>query len=161
VSSSSASLPWHAGNHGSWRGALSPLPPAGSCSMPATTVVGGVRCHPFRQLTLLSSVNLAYITRGPSAAGAVHRRSGQLLRCTAPSVVVVVSWCQFTTGGPSVSMSWCRAPSRAHDQMVVNCLAVAVLSCSCALSDGRSGLSFVSHSPKSLSRQAPALYRRG
>jgi hypothetical protein len=26
--------------------------------------------------------------------------------------------CQFTTDGPSVSMSWCRAPSGAHDQMV-------------------------------------------
>jgi hypothetical protein len=45
---------------------------------------------------------------------------------------------QFTTDGPSVSMSWCRAPSGAHGQIVVNCLTVAVLSCSCALSDERS-----------------------
>jgi hypothetical protein len=51
---------------------------------------------------------------------------------------------QFTTDGPSVSMSWCRAPPGAHDQIVVNCLTVVVLSCSCALSDERSGLSFVS-----------------
>jgi hypothetical protein len=58
---------------------------------------------------------------------------------------------QFTTDGPSVSMSWCRAPSGAHDQIVINCLTVAVLSCSCALSDERSGLSFVSRSPKSWS----------
>jgi hypothetical protein len=57
----------------------------------------------------------------------------------------------FATDGRSVSMSWCRAPSGAHDQMVVNCLTVAVLSCSCALSEERSGLSFVSHSPKYLS----------
>jgi hypothetical protein len=49
---------------------------------------------------------------------------------------------QFTTDGQSVSASWCRAPSGAHDQIVVNCLTVAVLSCSCALSDERSGLSF-------------------
>jgi hypothetical protein len=53
--------------------------------------------------------------------------------------------------GPSVSMSWCRAPSGAHDQIVINCLTVAVPSRSCALSDERSGLSFVSHSPKSWS----------
>jgi hypothetical protein len=58
---------------------------------------------------------------------------------------------QFTTGGPSVSMSWCRAQSGAQDQTIVNCLTVAVLSCLCALSDERSGLSFVSHSPKSWS----------
>jgi hypothetical protein len=66
---------------------------------------------------------------------------------TTPAVVS----CQFTTDGPSVSMSWCRAPSGAHDQMVVNCLTVAVLSCSCSLSEERLGLSFASHSPKSLS----------
>jgi hypothetical protein len=50
---------------------------------------------------------------------------------------------QFTTDGPSISMSWFR--------IVVNCLKVVVLSCSCALSDERSGLSFVSHSTKSWS----------
>jgi hypothetical protein len=55
------------------------------------------------------------------------------------------------TDGRSVSMSWCQAPSGAHDQMVVNCLAVTVLSYSGSLSDERSGLPFVSHSPKSLS----------
>jgi hypothetical protein len=55
----------------------------------------------------------------------------------------------FATDGRSVSTSWCRAPSGVHDQMVVNCLTVAVLSCSCALSDERSGLSPVSHSPMS------------
>jgi hypothetical protein len=59
-------------------------------------------------------------------------------------VVLVYDW-------RSVLVSWCRAPSRAHDQIVVNCLTVAVLSCSCALSEERSGLSFVSHSPKSWS----------
>jgi hypothetical protein len=31
--------------------------------------------------------------------------------------------------------------------IVVNCLTVAIMSCLCALSDERSGLSFVSHSP--------------
>jgi hypothetical protein len=36
---------------------------------------------------------------------------------------------QFTTDSPSVCMSWCRAPSGAHDQIVINCLTVAVLSC--------------------------------
>jgi hypothetical protein len=41
-------------------------------------------------------------------------------------------------------MSWCRATSGAHDQIVANCVTVAVLSCLCALSDERSGLSFVS-----------------
>jgi hypothetical protein len=60
-------------------------------------------------------------------------------------LVSTVAWCpsQFTTDGPSVSTSWCRVLSGAHDQIVVNCLTVAVLSCSCALSDERSGLSFV------------------
>jgi hypothetical protein len=57
----------------------------------------------------------------------------------------------FATDGQSVSMSWCRAPSGAHDQMVVNCLTVTVLSCSCVLSDERSDLSFVGHSLISLS----------
>jgi hypothetical protein len=47
--------------------------------------------------------------------------------------------------GQSV-MSWCLAPSGAHDQMFVNCLTITVLSHSCAVSDERSGLSFVSHS---------------
>jgi hypothetical protein len=48
-------------------------------------------------------------------------------------------------------MSWYQAPSEAHDQMFVNCLTVTVLSHSGALSDERSGLSFVGHSLKSLS----------
>jgi hypothetical protein len=48
-------------------------------------------------------------------------------------------------------VSWYRAPSGAHDQIVVNCLTFAVLSCSCALSDERSGLYFVSHNPKTSS----------
>jgi hypothetical protein len=43
-------------------------------------------------------------------------------------------------------MSWCRAPSGAHDQIFVNSLPVTVLSCSRALSDERSCLSLVSHS---------------
>jgi hypothetical protein len=64
---------------------------------------------------------------------------------------LVPSPSQFTTDGPSVSVSWCRAPSGAHDQIVVNCLTVAVLCCFCAISDERSGLSFVSHSPQSWS----------
>jgi hypothetical protein len=42
-------------------------------------------------------------------------------------------------------MSWCRAQSGAYDQISVDCLTVAVLSHSCALSDERSVLSFVSH----------------
>jgi hypothetical protein len=33
------------------------------------------------------------------------------------------------TDGRSVSVSWCRAPSKALDQMFVNCLTVTVLSC--------------------------------
>jgi hypothetical protein len=64
-----------------------------------------------------------------------------------PLSLVVLS-CKFMTDGPSVSMSWCRAPSGAHDQMVVNCLTVVVLSWSWPLSEEMSGLSFVSHSPK-------------
>jgi hypothetical protein len=55
------------------------------------------------------------------------------------------------TVGRSVSMSWCRAPSRAHDKMVVNCLIVTVLYNSGALSDERSGLFSVSQRLKSLS----------
>jgi hypothetical protein len=47
------------------------------------------------------------------------------------------------TDGRSVSMSWFRAPSGAHDQIFVNCLTVTVLPYSGALSDYRSGLSFV------------------
>jgi hypothetical protein len=35
---------------------------------------------------------------------------------------------QFATDGRSVSISWCRAPSGAHDQMFVNSLKVTVLS---------------------------------
>jgi hypothetical protein len=50
----------------------------------------------------------------------------------------------FATDGRSVSISWCRAPLGAHDQMFVNSLKDTVLSYSCALSDERSGLSFVS-----------------
>jgi hypothetical protein len=50
----------------------------------------------------------------------------------------------FATDGRSVSMSGCRAPSGAHDQMFVNSLKVTVLSYLCALSEERSGLSFVS-----------------
>jgi hypothetical protein len=34
----------------------------------------------------------------------------------------------FATDGRSVSMSWCRAPSVAHDQIFVNSLKVTVLS---------------------------------
>jgi hypothetical protein len=50
----------------------------------------------------------------------------------------------FATDGQSVSMSWCRASSGAHDQMFINCLTVTFLSYSCALFDERSSLSFVS-----------------
>jgi hypothetical protein len=54
----------------------------------------------------------------------------------------------FATDGQSVSMSWYRAPSGAHDQIFVNYSTATVLSYSGALSDERSGLSFVSHSLK-------------
>jgi hypothetical protein len=53
---------------------------------------------------------------------------------------------QLTTDGSSVSMSWCRAPPGAHGQILVNCLTVTLLSHSGALSDKRSGLSFVCQS---------------
>jgi hypothetical protein len=48
-----------------------------------------------------------------------------------------------TTDGQSVGLSWCRAPSGAHDQILHFSVKVIVLSIACALSDGRSGLSFV------------------
>jgi hypothetical protein len=48
-------------------------------------------------------------------------------------------------------MSWCRAPSGPLGQIFVNCLTATVLSYSRALSDERSGLSFVSRSLKSFS----------
>jgi hypothetical protein len=57
----------------------------------------------------------------------------------------------FATDGRSVSMSWCRAPSGAHDPIFLNCLTATVLSCSGALSDEMSGLFLVSHSLKCLS----------
>jgi hypothetical protein len=50
----------------------------------------------------------------------------------------------FTTDGWSVGKTWCRAPSGTHDQIFVNYLTATVLSYSFALSDERSGLSFVS-----------------
>jgi hypothetical protein len=69
------------------------------------------------------------------------RLSGLTVRGTVGPLAVVgrkdlqsQSQSQFTTDSPSVSMSWCRAPSGAHDQIVSDCLTVAVLSRSCALS---------------------------
>jgi hypothetical protein len=40
----------------------------------------------------------------------------------------------FATDGQAVSVSWCRAPSGAHDQIFVNCLTATVLFCSGGLS---------------------------
>jgi hypothetical protein len=57
----------------------------------------------------------------------------------------------FATDSQPVNMAWRRAPSGAHDHIFVNRLTVTVLSYSGALSDERSGLSFVSHSLKPLS----------
>jgi hypothetical protein len=69
-----------------------------------------------------------------------------VLKAILPEHGQILGPSHFTTDGQSVSMSWCRAPSGAYDQMSVNCLTVTVLSNSGALSDERSGLSFVSHS---------------
>jgi hypothetical protein len=48
---------------------------------------------------------------------------------------------QLTVGQP-VGLSWCRAPSGAHDQMLIYFLKVTVSSIWGAFSDERSGLSF-------------------
>jgi hypothetical protein len=76
---------------------------------------------------------------------------GRIITLETCFCLVIPTPSHFATDGRSVSMSWCRAPSEAHDQTFVNCLTVTVLSYSGALSDERSGLSFVSHSLKSLS----------
>jgi hypothetical protein len=47
------------------------------------------------------------------------------------------------TDGQSVSKSWCRAPSGAHDQILITCVTVTVLFLWSAVSDDRMGLSFV------------------
>jgi hypothetical protein len=50
----------------------------------------------------------------------------------------------LTTDGQSVSKSWCRAPSGAHDQIYITLyLTITVLLLWGALSDERTGLSFV------------------
>jgi hypothetical protein len=46
------------------------------------------------------------------------------------------------TDDRSVSKSWNRAPSGAHDQIMITCVTVTVLFLWGALSDKRSGLSF-------------------
>jgi hypothetical protein len=89
-------------------------------------------------------------TKACLSTGDARTKEGQPSPSPSPS--------QFTTDSPSVSMSWCRAPSGAHDQIVIDCLTVAVLSCTCALSYERSGLSFVSHSPKSSSISTWTIY---
>jgi hypothetical protein len=48
------------------------------------------------------------------------------------------------TDGQSVCQSWCRAPAGAHDQMFSSYMKVALLSIWGAISDERSGLSFLS-----------------
>jgi hypothetical protein len=56
----------------------------------------------------------------------------------------------IVTDGQSVCLSWCRAPAGAHDQIFsffFSYMKVAVLFIWGALSEERSGLSFVSHSP--------------
>jgi hypothetical protein len=49
----------------------------------------------------------------------------------------------IATDGQSVSQSWCRAPSGAHDQIFITCVTVTVLFLWGALSDEMAGLSFV------------------
>jgi hypothetical protein len=75
------------------------------------------------------------------------RESESLCHWRSVSQYVCQSQSHFVTDGQSVSqsvrMSWFRAPSEAHDHKFVNCLTAMVLSYSGALSDERSGLSFV------------------
>jgi hypothetical protein len=60
--------------------------------------------------------------------------------------IYTVSLCDWQ----SVSMFWCRAPSGTRDQIFVKYLTAMILSYSGALSDERLGLSFITHSLKSL-----------
>jgi hypothetical protein len=70
----------------------------------------------------------------------------------------------MATDGQSVSKSWCRAPSRTHDQIFsYYYLTVTVLFLWVALSDERTGLSFVyaaGSSQRSLSRVRVPWYSR-
>jgi hypothetical protein len=54
-----------------------------------------------------------------------------------------VTQSHFTTDDQSASPSWCQAPSRSHDQILISVLTFTVLSMSGAPSDERSGLSSV------------------
>jgi hypothetical protein len=49
----------------------------------------------------------------------------------------------IATDGQSISKSWCRVPSGAHDQIFITLLTVTVLFLWGALSDEKTGLSFV------------------
>jgi hypothetical protein len=60
--------------------------------------------------------------RRPSLTG------GEILKFEVFTAVTMKIQSHFATDGRSVSMSWCRAPSGAHDQMFVNFLKVTVLS---------------------------------
>jgi hypothetical protein len=137
-------------------GEASHLLPACSCSIPELNL-----CCPFQGIPC--GIGRLHTTSSAGAGCSLPRRGRTAASCDIASDCCLICTprlllkcpspnpSQFTTDSQSVSMSWCRAPSGAHDQIVINCLTVAVLSCSCALSDERSGLSFVRHSPNSWS----------
>jgi hypothetical protein len=62
-------------------------------------------------------------------------KTSPYLRTPVPEVKVTLR----LTVSQSVSQSWCRAPSGAHDQIFITCVTVTVL----FLCDERTGLSFV------------------
>jgi hypothetical protein len=71
-----------------------------------------------------------------------HKNPGNLLIASCAHWLLSQSQSSVTTDGHSVSPSWCRAPSGAHDQMLRTVRQLRLCQ-SGALSDQRSGLSFV------------------
>jgi hypothetical protein len=93
-----------------------------------------------RVLSLLSLLCLYHVLGGwrPSHTN--------LLFFKVPSEDVLISQSHITTDGQSVSLSWCRAPSWAHDQILITVWQLLPCPWEGALSDEMTGLSFVSQS---------------
>jgi hypothetical protein len=75
---------------------------------------------------------------------AVQAKVVILLMLSKFRISVSQSQSHIATDGQSVCLSWCRAPSGAHDQILVTVLQLLSSPWEGALSDERTGLSFVS-----------------
>jgi hypothetical protein len=112
------------------------------CKSHGLILSGGLVVYGFEQSLNLASTRRSWFSSHRSWCVNWFSKQSPITLVQTPSQ----SQSHIATDGQSVCLSWCRAPSGAHDQILVTVWQLLSCSWEGALSDERMGLSFVSQS---------------